>query len=249
MFKRCGGKNAARGFARRIFLFALCSVGAWPAAAQEPAADTPSAHHMHHHQIDGGDGAFHRSFDGAENWAKEFDSAERDAWQKPQEVLETLNIGKSAIVADIGAGTGYFATRIARVAQQGRVYAVDVEPDMTRYLGERAKREGLSNLVPVLAQSDNPSLPQPVDLALVVDTFHHIGHRVAYFTQLKSALKDDGRLVIIDFKADLPNGPPPEHRIPPEKAAQELAEAGFTFIEQPDFLPRQYFLVFRKSAP
>ena len=199
--------------------------------------------------MDGGDGAFHRSFDGAENWAKEFDAAERDAWQKPQEVLEALKIGKSAIVADIGAGTGYFATRIARLAPEGRVYAVDVEPDMARYLGERAKREGLANLVPVLAPNDNPSLPQPVDLALVVDTFHHIGHRVAYFSQLKSSLKDDGRLVIIDFKANSPNGPPPEHRIPQQKAVQELAEAGFTLVEQPDFLPRQYLLVFRKSTP
>ena len=252
MTKRCGGKDAARGFARRFFLAAICVVDASPAAAQEaaaPAPEMPSSHHMHHHQMDGGDGAFHRSFDGAENWAKEFDAAERDAWQKPQEVLEALKIGKSAIVADIGAGTGYFATRIARLAPEGRVYAVDVEPDMARYLGERATREGLSNLVPVLAQSDNPTLPQPVDLALVVDTFHHIGHRVAYFSQLKSSLKDDGRLVIIDFKADLPNGPPPEHRIPPQKAVQELAEAGFTLVEQPYFLPRQYFLVFRKSAP
>ncbi len=199
--------------------------------------------------MDGDDGAFHHRFEGAETWAKEFDAAERDAWQKPHEVLEALKIGKSATVADIGAGTGYFATRIARLAPQGRVYAVDVEPDMTRYLGERATREGLSNLIPVLAQGDNAALPEPVDLALVVDAFHHIGHRTAYFTRLKSSLKDDGRLAIIDFKADSPNEPPPQYRIPPEQAVKELAAAGFTLVEQPSFLPRQYMLVFRKSAP
>ena len=197
----------------------------------------------------GGDGAFHHRFEDAENWAKEFDNAERDEWQKPQEVLDALRIDKGAIVADIGAGTGYFAMRIARQAPQGRVYAVDVEPDMTRYLGERAKREGLPNLLALLAQDDDAALPEPVDLALVVDTFHHIGHRAAYFTRLKSSLKDDARLVIIDFKADSPNGPPPQYRIPPEQAVQELAAAGYALIEQPSFLPRQYMLIFRKSAP
>jgi len=197
----------------------------------------------------GGDGAFHHRFEDAENWAKEFDNAERDEWQKPQEVLDALRIDKGAIVADIGAGTGYFAMRIARQAPQGRVYAVDVEPDMTRYLGERAKREGLPNLLALLAQDDDAALPEPVDLALVVDTFHHIGHRAAYFTRLKSSLKDDARLVIIDFKADSPAGPPPQSRIPPEQAVQELAAAGFTLVDQPSFLPRQYMLVSRKGGP
>ena len=248
---RCGGKGAARGFARRLFFLGLCLGGAWDAGAQEaapPAADMPSSHHMHHH-MDGGDGAFHHRFEGAENWAKEFDAAERDAWQKPQEVLDALKIGKSAIVADIGAGTGYFAMRIARLAPQGRVYAVDVEPDMTRYLGERARREGLANVIPVLAQGDNAALPEPVDLVLVVDTFHHIGNRVAYFTRLKSSLKDDGRLAIVDFKADSPNGPPPDFRIPPEQAIEELMAAGYTLVETGPHLPRQYLLIFRKTAP
>ena len=247
--RRCGGRGAARGFAWLLLFCALRASGAAGQEAPPPAAEMPSSHHMHHHAMDGGDGAFHHRFEGAEAWAKEFDAAERDAWQKPQEVLEALKIGKSAIVADIGAGTGYFATRIARLAPQGRVYAVDVEPDMTRYLGERATREGVSNLIPVLAQGDNAALPEPVDLALVVDTFHHIGHRLAYFTRLKTSLKDDGRLAIIDFKADSPNGPPPQYRIPPEQAVNELAAAGFTLVEQPSFLPRQYMLIFRRSAP
>jgi cyclopropane fatty-acyl-phospholipid synthase-like methyltransferase len=249
--RRCGGGGAARGFARLLLFFIFCLNGASGVAAQEsaspPAADMPPSHHMHHH-MESGDGAFHHRFEDAENWAKEFDSPERDDWQKPQAVLDALRIDKGAIVADIGAGTGYFATRIARQAPQGRVYAVDVEPDMTRYLGERGEREGLTNVIPVLAQGDNAALPEPVDLALVVDTFHHIGHRVAYFRRLKASLKDDGRLVIIDFKADSPNGPPPQYRIPPEQAADELAAAGYALVEKPSFLPRQYMLIFRKSA-
>ena len=101
----------------------------------------------------------------------------------------------------------------------------------------------------MLAQGDAVALPAPVDLALVVDASHQVGHRAPYFTRLKSSLQDDGRLVIIDFKADSPDGPPPQYRIPPEQASEQLAAAGFTLVEQPSFLPRQYMLIFRKSAP
>ncbi|BDV36808.1 class I SAM-dependent methyltransferase [Methylocystis bryophila] len=245
-------ENAFRRYGRLAWPLLLCFCCAARVAAQTaappPTSDMPPSHAMHHHGEDD-DGAFHHRFEGAENWAKEFDKAERDEWQKPQAVLEALRIGKGAIVADIGAGTGYFATRIARLAPQGRVYAVDVEPGMARYLGERAKREGLTNLIPVLAQGDSAPLPEPVDLALVVDTFHHIGHRVAYFARLKSSLKDDGRLAIVDFKTDSPSGPPPQFRIPPEQAIEELMAAGYTLVETGPSLPRQYMLIFRKSAP
>ncbi len=124
----------------------------------------------------------------------------------------------------------------------------DVEPDMVRYLGERAQREQLVNLVPVQASADAANLPEPVDLILVVDTYHHIGHRVPYFAKLKSSLRPGGRLAIVDFKADSPIGPPAEHRISPEKVTEELAAAGYKPVESQDFLPRQYFLVFEAGS-
>ena len=83
----------------------------------------------------------------------------------------------------------------------------------------------------------------------MVDTYHHIGNRVQYFTKLKSSLGPNGRLAIVDFKADSPNGPPPQHRIAPEKVAEELDAAGYSLLETHKFLPRQYFLVFRKREP
>ena len=118
---------------------------------------------------------------------------------------------------------------------------------MVRYLGERALRERLTNLVPVQASADAANLPDPIDVVLVVDTYHHIGDRIQYFAKLKSSLRTGGRLVIIDFKADSPNGPPAQHRISPQKVTEELKAAGYLLMETLKFLPRQYCLVFAKA--
>lgn len=205
-------------------------------------------HHAGHHGDAPSDGAFHRRFDDAEKWAKTFDDPERDAWQKPEEIVNALHIDPASSVADVGAGTGYFAMRIAKRIPGGKVFAADVEPDMVRYLGERAKREKATNVMAVQAAPDAANLPEPVDLILVVDTYHHIGNRTAYFAKLKSSLRPGGRLAIIDFKADSPVGPPVQHRISPEKVAEELGAAGYTLAETHDILPRQYFLVFRANG-
>ena len=185
------------------------------------------------------------SFGDAETWAKEFDDPARDAWQKPEEILDTLQLAQMARVADIGAGTGYFSVRIAKRVPNGKVFAVDIEPDMVRYLGERAHHEHLHVLQPVLASANSPNLPEAVDVALIVDTYHHIDDRVAYFSRLKSSLQPGGRLAIVDFKMDAPEGPPAAIRIPPEKVIAELEQAGYALFAKHDFLPRQYFLVFR----
>ena len=137
--------------------------------------------HPGHHMDGPSDEGFRRRFEDADKWAKEFDNPERDAWQKPEEVLDALHLIPTSSVADIGAGTGYFSVRIAKRIPDGKIFAADVEPDMVRYLGERAKREHLSNLIPVQAAADAANLPEPVDVVLVVDTYHHIGNRSQYF--------------------------------------------------------------------
>lgn len=149
------------------------------------------------------------SFDDAEKWAKVFDDPQRDALQKPDEVLDALRLQGTDKVADIGAGTGYFSVRIAKRVLEGKVFAVDIEPDMLRYLGERAHREHLSVLVPVRATADSSNIPELVDVVLVVDTYHHIDNRVSYFAKLRDSLVPNGRVAIIDFKLDAPEGPPP----------------------------------------
>ena len=119
---------------------------------------------------------------------------------------------------------------------------------MLRHLRERAHHENLGVLVPILASAESANLPEPVDLILVVDTYHHIDDRVAYFSKLKASLLPNGRLAIVDFKANSPEAPPPEHRIPPEKITSELEAAGYTLVATHPFLSRQYFLVFQAKT-
>jgi ubiquinone/menaquinone biosynthesis C-methylase UbiE len=186
-------------------------------------------------------------FENAEEWAKRFDDPERDTWQKPDEVVKALELAADAKVADIGSGTGYFAVRVARAVPEGRVYGVDIEPDMTRYLGERAKRENLSNLEAVQGGAEEPRLPEAVDVALIVDTYHHFGDRAGYMRRVTEALRPGGRVVIIDFRKESPKGPPAEHKLSPEQVQRELEPVGLRLTRTHDFLPDQYFLVFERS--
>jgi len=187
---------------------------------------------------------FERHFNNAADWVKTFEDPARDAWQLPDRVIETLQLKRGQIVADIGAGTGYFSTRLARSATAPRVYAVDIELSMVAHLTERAKQEGLSNVTAVLGGSDRTHLPEAVDVVLVVDTFHHIPSRVAYFTALKARMKREARLAIIDFRKGAPSGPPEEFRFTPDQITAELAKAGFSLQASHDFLPQQHFLVY-----
>jgi len=185
------------------------------------------------------------SFGDAEKWSQVFDDPKRDEWQKPHQVIQALALQPDSVVADIGAGTGYFSARLANMLPRGRVYAVDVEPEMVKHLAERAKRERLPGLVAVAGSPEDPRLPGKVDMVLLVDVYHHIDERERYFRKLHGALKPGGRVAIIDFRLDAPEGPPKEARIPAERVKAELAAAGYVLAEEHGFLPRQYFLVFR----
>jgi ubiquinone/menaquinone biosynthesis C-methylase UbiE len=188
---------------------------------------------------------FAHRFDNAEEFAKSFDDPARDAWQMPTRVIEALQLKAGNVVADIGSGTGYFAVRLAKSPTAPKVYAIDIEPSMRDYVTRRAEHEGLKNVTAVLAGADRANLPEKVDVVLLVDTFHHIPNRVAYFTQLKADLNPGARLAIIDFRKDSPDGPPVEFRLLPDQVTAELAEAGFVLQGAYDFLPRQMFLMYR----
>jgi predicted methyltransferase len=202
-------------------------------AALLPAPVAAQAPHSHQH-----------SFSGAEQWAHIFDDPKRDAWQKPHEVIQALALKPDAVIADIGSGTGYFSARFANMVPKARVYGVDTEPDMVKYLAERAKREGLKNVTAISGTPDDPRLPEKADLIILVDVYHHIENREQYFIRLQKSLKPGGRLAVIDFRMDSPEGPPVSARIAPERVKAELAGAGYTLDREHTFLPNQYFLVF-----
>lgn len=210
------------------------------AATNAPQAQPPAAH-AHHGQ------GFQHRFDGAEDWAKVFDAADRDAWQQPEQVLDAMSLDARSRVADVGAGTGYFAVRVARrLGPEGGVFAIDLEPDMVRYLGARAAREGLTNLTPVLAGANDPRIPEPVDVVLIVDTLHHIGEREAYLAKLAARLRPGGRLVVVDFAPDATMGPPKAHRLSADEVVDTAARAGFSRTRALS-LPQQYVLVFTRT--
>ena len=216
----------AHGIAQATALAACAGLlTALPAQAQ--------THHTHQHR-----------FTDAERWAHVFDDPARDAWQKPHEVIQALALPPSAVVADVGAGTGYFSARLASMLPDGKVYAVDVEPDMVKYLAGRAKREGRGNVVAVAGAPDDPKIPEKVDLVLMVDVHHHIDDRVRYFRALRDSLKPGARVAIIDFRPDAPMGPPRSARLPAEAVIEELTQAGYRLKQEHGFLPNQYFLVF-----
>jgi SAM-dependent methyltransferase len=210
----------------------IIGLAALVALAGLSAAQTPPTHQ-------------HR-FGDAERWAHVFDDPERDAWQKPHQVIQALALKPGTVVADLGAGTGYFSVRLARMLPKGKVYAVDLEPDMVKYLGERAKREGLKNVTPVAAAPDDARLPGKVDLVLLVDVYHHIDDRERYFRKLAGSLAPGGRLAVIDFKLDSRRGPPKSSRIDPGRVKAELAKAGYALTAEHAFLPDQYFLEFAR---
>ncbi len=208
-------------------LFAI--LPALPAMAQSP--------HSHDH-----------SFGDAQKWAQIFDDPKRDAWQKPHEVIQALKLKPDAVIADIGSGTGYFSARFANMVPKGRVYGLDTEPDMVKYLADRAKREGLKNVTAVLAQPGDPRLPEKADVVVLIDVYHHITNREQYFRQLQASLKPGGRLAVIDFRMDSPEGPPKAARLAPEQVKTELQRAGYRWAEEHAFLPNQYFLVFQLTS-
>ncbi len=208
-----------------------------------PSAQTPQ--HQPGQKPGGAPDHMDHRFDDPERYAKEFDDPARDAWQMPTRVIEALTLAPGAKVADIGAGTGYFSMRLAAAPAQPKVFAVDLEPSMVAHLTKRAAAEKRANVVAVLAAPDSPNLPEAMDVVLVVDTYHHIGNRPAYFAGVRAKLRPGGRLAIIDFRKGGPGGPPDEFRFTADQISGELAQAGFVLDQAHDFLPRQLFLIYR----
>ena len=177
------------------------------------------------------------------------DAPDRDLWQRPDQIMDAMGIADASVVADIGAGSGWFTIRLARrVGPQGLVYAEDVQSAMISAISRRAAREGLSNVRPRLGLKNDPRLPEgSLDAALVVDAYHEIENRVAVLSSLARALKPQGRIGVVDFKLDGTGpGPSPEERVSPDVVVKDAAQAGLRLIRQEPFLEYQYFLVFGK---
>jgi len=172
---------------------------------------------------------------------------QRDAYQKPHEVLTALNLKPGEVIADIGAGSGYFTFPIAHhLGPEGKVYAVDVSPDMILHLNRRIRDLKTTNVVSVLADPDDPLLPeQSVNRFFICDVWHHVESPSKYLGMIKKMLKPGGQVIMIDFhKKELPFGPPMAMKIAREDLVKQMESNGFRLANEHSFLPYQYFLVF-----
>lgn len=173
---------------------------------------------------------------------------ERAEVEQPDRVVDSLGLQPDDVVADIGAGTGYFTFRIAERVPEGGVYAVDIQPQMLDILMERAWELGFENVEPVRGDVDDPNLPEKaVDLALVVDAYHEFSHPREMMEGIVRALRPGGRIVLVEYRGEDPSVPiKPLHTMTEAQVRRELEAVGLRWVETKDFLPRQHVLVFEK---
>lgn len=219
-----------------------------PAHEHAASAHTrgPHAHtHEHHH------GAYGNPQDLAAYVQRQLDPA-RAEWQKPDRVVKALGLKRGAVVADIGAGPGFWALRLARsVGTSGHVFAVEPEPHIIEILRERVTQARVANVTPVLGRADDPLLPpESCDVVLIVNTYHHFPDGPAFLRKVRHVLRRGGRIVNVDFaKRETPVGPPVEHRVAREDFLRDAKKAGLALVAEHAFLPHQYFLVLGLRAP
>jgi ubiquinone/menaquinone biosynthesis C-methylase UbiE len=176
------------------------------------------------------------------------DRPERDTEEATTRAVEALGLQPGMVVADVGAGSGYYTVRMARkVGSAGKVYATDIQPGMVELLKRRLTQEGLDNVVPVLGAADDPRLPAgTIDVALMVDVYHELATPQVFVRRLREALKPDGRLVLIEFRKEDPRVPIQEvHKMSVAQVRQELEADGYVIDRVIDVLPWQHIIVLK----
>ena len=175
---------------------------------------------------------------------------DRDAWQRPEQIMDTLLIADGSVVADLGAGGGWFTIRLARrVGPNGTVYAEDVQPQMIEAINRRTARAPIpqGTVKTVLGTSSDPRLPGPVDAVLIVDAYYEMNQPVVILGNVARALKPNGRVGIVEFKKDgWGPGPPMDERVDPERVIRDAEAAGLRLVSRETFLRYQHMLVFTR---
>ncbi|WP_295885459.1 class I SAM-dependent methyltransferase [uncultured Thiohalocapsa sp.] len=168
----------------------------------------------------------------------------------PERVVAAMDLAADAEVADIGAGTGYFAFRLAEQVPAGRVFAVDIQPEMLAIMRERMEERGVENVDLVLGREDDPELPpNSIDAALLVDAYHEFAYPREMMQAIVAALRPGGRVFLVEYRGEDPRIPiKPLHKMTEAQARREMAAVGLTHVQTKGFLPSQHFMVFEKPA-
>jgi SAM-dependent methyltransferase len=227
---------------KKLFLIlAIATVGAlgYQAAATKQAA--PGTHPVTGRRIAGVMGM------GGAAWLVR---PERVAEENPDGALDAMNLRPGMVIADLGSGVGYMTLRMAkRVGPTGKIYGVDLQPGMLAELEKNAKSAGVTNVVPILGEPADPKLPAgQIDMILMVDVYHEVSQPQAMIRKIRQALKTDGRLILLEYRAEDPNIPiNPEHKMTVEQVRAEIEPEGFKLQTPIETLPRQHLLILTKQ--
>ena len=202
-------------------------------------------------ETEGGSGRYYMNREigdvmGSEHAALWLDRPERNVEELPTRLMRVLDLNPSAVVADIGSGTGFFTFRLAELVPHGRVYSVEVQQSLVDTLGARAQRNGFRNVTPVLGSVSDPALPKNrIDLALIVSSYHEFSFPKEMVSAIKASLKPEGRLVIVEYRQEDETSPISDgHRMSERQIRYEIESLGFEWRETRDVLPRQHVMIF-----
>ncbi|MBI5532606.1 MAG: methyltransferase domain-containing protein [Deltaproteobacteria bacterium] len=193
-------------------------------------------------------GHAHKPFESPQKYLEFLERPERAQWQKPDAIVAALGLKGDETVVDIGAGSGYFSMRLARQVPRGRVIATDVQPEMVRYLEQRAASEGARNVQAVLATPEDPTVSGEASTIFLCDVLHHVEHPAKWLARMHQEARVGARLVVVEFKeGDLPQGPPASMKLTRAETIRLVTTAGFKHTgELAVELPYQYVVTFER---
>ena len=191
-----------------------------------------------------------KPFEQMEAYIQFLDREDRKIWQKPEEVVDAMQLKGNERVLDIGAGSGYFSFPIAQKLTSGRLFAADVEPEMIRHIHHNSMLNGIQNIEVKLIDPQKPEIPENIDVVFMCDVMHHIANPVEWMSGVVRQLPDGAQFHVIEFKqGDIPNGPPESAKIAPEKLLEIAKASGLALDhEVKDLLPYQNYYIFRKAT-
>ncbi len=234
-----------------FFLQTACTHGQDRAVT---SPDTGTGYEFHRPQSSDGSGKYYMGREIAQvmghfgaGW---LERSEREREERTDLLLKELELNPTDVVADVGAGSGYFTFRMAPLVPRGKVLAVDIQPEMLDKIRSRKVKAGAANVEAVLGSITDPNLPSDsVDLALFVDAYHEFSHPYEMMMSIRKALKPGGRVVLVEYRAEDPKVPiRPRHKMTEAQAVKEMEAAGFQFAGNRKSLPQQHVMIFRKPG-